>query len=124
MLCQDLIVLVFGYPAGRSEVQRTSVTADEVIDADSVVLRAQNVDRHATWVFADHFKAVRQIAILGPVPDAAHADNTTRIHQVASLHDARQAMHEEVGRNPAGIRRVVAPLKVVVRVPSCLWRRT
>src|SRR5690606_7671831 len=97
VLGEDLAVLVASHPAGAGELHRATIAADQVIDADPVAHRPQHVHRHAARIFADHFEVVGQVAAIGPLPDAAHADHAARIQEIARLHDPRDAVNEQVG---------------------------
>ena len=94
VLSEDLTVRIFCDPTIVVEKERPVVTPDQVVDAYTVAHGTKNVDRHASGVLADHLDIVRQVASIWPLPNAAHPDDTSRIEQIASLHDASDSVDE------------------------------
>ena len=94
VLSEDLAVGIFCDPTVVVEKEGAVITPDQVIDAYTVAHGSKNVDRHASGVLADHLDIVGQIASIWPLPNAAHPDDTARIEQIASLHDASDSVDE------------------------------
>jgi hypothetical protein len=94
VLSKDLSVGIFCDPTVVVEKERPVITSDQVVDTYTVAHGSKNVDRHASGVFADHLDIVGQIASIWPLPNAAHTDDTARIEQIASLHDASDSVDE------------------------------